>query len=141
MSNALNLSLNYQFSHCIPLQIRLPARLDKLTIFSYRIRYFGENDYVSADIENEFFSFQHIFTNFLKIFKAFDNFSMLQKMLIICMERDNESLVSFYGRTLKFLRAILARGAELIATRDMIIRKRELPSSFVFKKYAKSSGQ
>ncbi|VDP11225.1 unnamed protein product [Onchocerca flexuosa] len=63
-----------------------------------------------------------------------------KKMLILCMDRDNEALVSFYDRTLKFLRKILAQGAQLITTKDMIIRKKELPSLFI-SKYAKSSGR
>lgn len=62
-------------------------------------------------------------------------------MLILFMKRDNEALVSFYGRILKFLNEILARDAKLITTRDMIIRKRELPFLFTSKKYAKLSGQ
>lgn len=57
------------------------------------------------------------------------------------MKRDNEVLVSFYGRILKFLNEILAQGAQLITTRDIIIEKRELPSLFMSKKYAKLSGQ
>ncbi|EFO16689.2 XRP2 protein [Loa loa] len=63
-----------------------------------------------------------------------------KKMLILCVEQDNEALVSFYGRILKFLREILSRGAELITTRDIIIRKRELSPSFISKKYAELSG-
>uniref|UniRef100_A0A0R3S0Y2 Protein XRP2 n=1 Tax=Elaeophora elaphi TaxID=1147741 RepID=A0A0R3S0Y2_9BILA len=64
-----------------------------------------------------------------------------KKMLILCMERNKETLVSFYGRILKFLRDILARGAQLIATRDIIIRKKECPSLFISKKQAQLSGQ
>uniref|UniRef100_A0A915PE71 Uncharacterized protein n=1 Tax=Setaria digitata TaxID=48799 RepID=A0A915PE71_9BILA len=60
-------------------------------------------------------------------------------MLILCLEGDNETLFSFYGRILKFLREISARGAELITTRDMIIRKWE--PIFISKKYAKLSGR
>ncbi|KAM3725867.1 Protein XRP2 [Dirofilaria immitis] len=63
-----------------------------------------------------------------------------KKMLILCVERDNETLISFYGRILKFLREILTQGAELITTKDMIIRKRELPPLFI-SKYAKLSGR
>ncbi|VDK64647.1 unnamed protein product [Onchocerca ochengi] len=72
--------------------------------------------------------------------KDFDNSLVLQKMLILCMERANEALLSFYDRILKFLRKILAQGAQLITTKDMIIRKKELPSSFI-SKYIKSSGR
>nr|CDP93058.1 Bm13401 [Brugia malayi] len=57
------------------------------------------------------------------------------------MERDGETLTSFNGRILKFLKEILAQGAELITTRDMTIRKKELEPSFMCKKYAKLSGR
>ncbi|VDM12026.1 unnamed protein product [Wuchereria bancrofti] len=64
-----------------------------------------------------------------------------KKILILCMERNGETLTSFNGRILKFLRKILAQGAELITTRDLTIRKKELEPSFICKKYAKLSGR
>ncbi|KAL3982729.1 Tubulin binding cofactor C family protein [Acanthocheilonema viteae] len=64
-----------------------------------------------------------------------------KKVLILCMKRDSEDLISFYRRILEFLKEILAQGAKLITTRDMVIRKKELPLLFISKIYAKLSGR
>lgn len=83
------------------------------------------------------------FTPELSLFPLYTKPSEIagKRILILCSMQKDESVQTFYRRVLRFMHEILMQGAQLIATKEVSLRKGDLRAGDEVKDYVKQTGR